>query len=147
MQGTNTETSSSPKIILTNIGVFTTNFRTPHTQSKMSATAYASEISAVDRELKRLRERMKQLRKQRETAAKPLADFMVKNGFAEYAGVKLTKIQTKAYRPRKKEVAKKYDALELFRATGIPDPEGFYAQYKETQRPAASVPQPDGFNI
>ena len=100
----------------------------------MSASAFAAEITAIDGELKNMRGRAKMLRAQRSIAAKPLATFMIQNGFEEYAGVKLSKIVQKPFQPRKKPSEKKRDALELYRAVGIPDPASFWLQHQATQK-------------
>jgi len=100
----------------------------------MNPKGYVSEIRSIEKEERRLRERARKLREQKKKAKFHLYKYMESRGLEKYDGISKQSIQPKPKTIRKKPKEKKKDALELFRLTGIPDPEGFWRDFQRTQK-------------
>lgn len=99
----------------------------------MNPDVYVNEIRSIEKEEKRLRVRQKKLREQKKKAQKHLYTYMESCGIVKYERITKKSIEPRERKVRKKAKDKKRDALELFRVTGIPDPEKFWADLKNTQ--------------
>ena len=95
--------------------------------------AYAKEIKSIRQERKRLNTKSRNLLSQQRKAEEHLYNYMVRYGLDKYDDITLKSITPKKKISRKKKAEKKQDAIELFRKTGIPDPETFWEQLQETQ--------------
>jgi len=100
----------------------------------MSADAYVSKIKTLDETIKRYNKLLKKLREQKKESQGHLYAYMVRRSLDEYKGIKLAKIAPKEAPIRKKQKDKKNDAIQLFNEIGIPDPEGFWHDFQETQK-------------
>lgn len=96
--------------------------------------AYVREIKSLNAEIKRLNTRLRKLRAQRKEKQTLLHGYMEKNNLQKYEGITIKSIRPRSSIPRKPEIAKKNDAIDLFREVGIPNPEAFYAEFKTTQK-------------
>lgn len=100
-----------------------------------SPSGYVYEIKSLRKEIKRLNDHLSVLRSQKRTAEGRLYNYMVKNNLNKYEGITLGSIKPNSEKfPRKRKSDKKRDAIQLFRDTGINDPETFWNQFLETQR-------------
>lgn len=106
----------------------------------MNPDAFVREIQSIENEERRLRTRARKLREQKRKAQAHLYEYMEKNGIERYGGVTKKSISPRQKTVRKKAKEKKKDALELFRKTGIPDPEKFWNEFQRTQK-IVSKPQ------
>ena len=95
--------------------------------------AYVREIKSICEEIKRSNTRLSTLREQRKYKQSLLYKYMVDRGLEKFEGITINSISPKAPKPRKPEVEKRKDAVELFRQAGISNPEDFYTEFKTTQ--------------
>jgi len=100
----------------------------------MNPDAYVNEIQSIEKEERRLRARAKKLREQKKVAQTHLYQYMESRGLERYKSITKKSIQPRTRRPRKKIKDRKRDALDLFRTTGIPDPEKFWQDFQRTQK-------------
>ena len=96
--------------------------------------AYVKEIKSLTDEIKRTNDRINGLREQRKSKQKLLFKYMEEHELEEYEGITINSIRPRDSIKRKPEVEKRKDAIELFRQTGIGNPEEFYLEFKNTQR-------------
>nr|QBK87092.1 MAG: uncharacterized protein LCMAC103_04360 [Marseillevirus LCMAC103] len=101
----------------------------------MSASAWIAEINNIEARKRVLRKEIKALTERARRPKQALHEFMTRNGYGQYGGVKLTKVAPGVRRPRKRPADKKADAIALFHDIGIPDPRAFYDQFQRTQKP------------
>jgi hypothetical protein len=106
------------------------------------AESYVHEINSLEPEIKRLNQRLKQLREQKKTAENHLYQYMVRHNLEKFEGKTLKKLTPKQKQTRKPLANKKADAIKLFRETGIPDPETFWLEFQQTQKLAKLEEQP-----
>ena len=95
---------------------------------------YIKEIESIKKERKRIIARSRKLFAQQKKAEKHLYDYMVSHSLEEVGGIKKKNITPREKVPRKKKKEKKKDAIDLFRQTGIPDPEKFWEDLQRTQK-------------
>jgi len=95
---------------------------------------YVKEIESIKKERKRLNTESRKLLAQQRKAEKHLYDYMVSHRLDEVEGIKKKNISPREKAPRKKKKEKKKDAINLFRQTGIPDPEKFWEDLQKTQK-------------
>jgi hypothetical protein len=100
----------------------------------MNPDAYIREIESINDALKRLNTHAKTLREKKKVTTNHLYSWMKNHDIDEYNGIKIEKIKPKEKKFRKKEKDKKEDAIRLFTEIGIPDPEGFWSEFRETQK-------------
>jgi len=100
----------------------------------MNPDVYVREIRSIEKEERRLRARAKKLREQKRKAQGYLFTYMENHGLEKYGGITRKSIRPREKIVRKKAQEKKRDALELFRMTGIPDPEKFWFDFQNTQK-------------
>lgn len=98
---------------------------------------YIREIENVEREIKRLRLKIKELKKQKMTAELHLANTMERMHITEVGKIKLEKIKPKEKVKRKSRKQQKKEALRLFQEVGIPDPETFYTELERRKKEPA----------
>ena len=106
-------------------------------RSSSTADAYIRQITDVDAALKRLNAQTKELRKKKKEAQTRLYAWMEKNGVEEYGKITIKKIAPKPPAKRKPAKKKKDDALRLFTAIGVNDPEELWEEFQKTQRAAS----------
>ncbi len=99
----------------------------------MNPDVYVNEIRSIEKEEKRLRAVQKKLREQKKKAQGYLYTHMESSGVEKYNNITKKSITPREKKVRKKAKDKKRDAIELFRLTGIPDPEKFWSDFKNTQ--------------
>lgn len=99
------------------------------------ADAYISQLSTLDKEIKRRSVALKQLRENKKKVEKRLADYMEKNGLEKYKTYTLKKLKPG---PRKKRKPKKQQRAELeavIRSIGYTyDPSSLIDQIEATRR-------------
>ena len=100
----------------------------------MNIDSYFRERQSIDAEIKRMNDRLKQLRQQKKEAETNMYKYMEANNMKNYKGIKIEKIKPKVPIKRKPEKDKKKDAVDLFRGAGLPQPENFYEEFKKTQK-------------
>ena len=100
----------------------------------MNPAVYVAEIKSIEKEEKRLRTRQRKLRLQKKRAQAYLYTYLESQGIEKYDGITKKSIQPREKKTRKKIKDKKKDAMELFRMTGIPDPEKFWTDFQTTQK-------------
>jgi len=93
--------------------------------------AYIREIDSVDKELKRMNIKIKQLRAQKKAKQELLYKYMVKNKIEKYKNKTISSVRPKECTHRKTEAQKKEESIKIFRDAGIENPEEFYLEYKE----------------
>jgi hypothetical protein len=91
------------------------------------------EIQSIDKELKRLSQMAKKLREQKKKHQTIILNYMDKIGIDKWEKYDASKLNPEK-KTRKKAVEKKKDAIELFRRIGVPQPETFYNEFKQTQK-------------
>jgi len=98
----------------------------------MSTVSYVNEINSIEKEIKRLTDRLKQLRMQKKIANEKLCSYMSKYNLESIGDGKNTiyynKIQPKSRKKTKPKKDRKEESVKLFRDMGIPDPLGFFDQ-------------------
>ena len=102
----------------------------------MNPGVYVTEIRSIEKEEKRLRARQKKLREQKKKAQAHLYTYLDTRGIEKCGGITKKSVQPREKKVRKKTKDRKKDALELFRTTGIPDPEKFWNDFQNTQKKA-----------
>jgi predicted nuclease with TOPRIM domain len=102
--------------------------------SLATAPSIAQEIKRIRKELKRLGDRAKELREQKQKSEERLYNIMKRNDLKDVEGIKRSTIAPKVRTKRKKESDKKRDAVNLFNEVGITDTEWFWNRLKETQK-------------
>lgn len=100
----------------------------------MNPSGYINEINSITEDLKRRDAVSKKLREQKKIAQGRLYDYMKNNNIAEYQGIKASSIAPKPKKILKTKEEKKDDAIALFRAKGVHDPEDFYEKFIKTQK-------------
>jgi hypothetical protein len=91
-------------------------------------------LQSINDALKRNKEHGKKMRNEKRIVSERLYKTMKRHGFEEYGGIKIKNIEPKPKAVRKKLKHKKSDAVALFSQVGIPDPEGFWMEFQETQK-------------
>ena len=99
-------------------------------------------INEINSELRRLNTRVKELRELRKKQERSLYSAMKALNVESSGGYTKKSLESKygtltentSDKIRRTKKIKTTEALELFRQTGIPDPEGFLKNYKATQR-------------
>lgn len=97
-------------------------------------TDQVSRITAIDSEIKRLQNRIKELKIERSKSSAILLKTMDRTGKDEIGGIKRSKIEKKPRKPTKPITQKKKDAIDLFSKTGIQNPEKFWEELQKTQK-------------
>lgn len=95
--------------------------------------AYVREINDLTTEIKRLKEHGDNLKSQRKVKQSYLRKYMEKNNLDKYEGITLKSITPRAPSLIKPKNKKKQDAIDLFRAQGIPEPEAFWERLESTR--------------
>lgn len=98
-----------------------------------SPNAYVREIKSIRKERKRILAKSKSLLQQQKEAERHLYNYMIRNGCDTCDGITIKSITPKEKVVRKKKAKKKEDAIDLFRKSGIIDPEDFWNQLQATQ--------------
>jgi hypothetical protein len=98
------------------------------------ADGYVRDLKALEKALSELKEKKKQLESAKKRKEAQLYQYMERTGIQEYKGIKKKKIQPKERTKRKPESQKRNDAIRLFREIGVPNAEGFYNEFRKTQR-------------
>ena len=96
--------------------------------------SYVREIDSLTTEIKRLNERLKQLRKQKKGTEGHLYNYMTRQNIEKYGNVTRKSITPREKKSRKPDTVKRQDAIALFREVGIPNPEEFWEEFKSTQK-------------
>jgi hypothetical protein len=113
-------------------------------RSSSTADAYIRQITDVDAALKRLNAQTKELRKKKKDAQTRLHAWMEKNKVDEYGKISIKKIAPKPPAKRKPAKKKKDDALRLFTAIGVNDPEELWEEFQRTQKVISEpIEEPD----
>lgn len=105
----------------------------------MSVDSYLREIHTLDIEIKRVNDRAKALRTQKQTAKTHLYNYMKRHNLQQVQdGTKVITINQclppKARAKAKPKKARVQEAIELFRMAGIPNPDSFYEEFEATQK-------------
>ena len=100
----------------------------------MNGKSYVNEIRSIDRELKILNARAKNLRLQKKASQGHLYKYMKTRNLEEFENIKIKSVAPKQPKPRKPLKARMTDAIDLFRDAGIPDPDGFWQEFQTTQK-------------
>lgn len=100
------------------------------------ARGYVRSINSLQQEINRSSEHLSKLRNERKKTYQKLYDWMERNNVEEVEGIKKTKVKpkTESEFSRKKKKDKVKDGINLFRDVGLPDPEGFYFEFQQTQK-------------
>lgn len=96
--------------------------------------AYVQEINSLKAEIKRLNMYIKGLREQKKQKEGYLYNYMKKHQITKFEGITIKSITPRTPIKRKSESQKRQDAIDLFKMTGIPNPEEFWKQFKGTQK-------------
>lgn len=99
----------------------------------MSGESYVNTIKSIDKELKRRREGIKKLNEEKKLNQRYLYQWMKSRGIDQLGGITLKSIEPKEKVIRKKPSEKKSEAIKLFHQIGVPDPQGFWEEFKKTQ--------------
>lgn len=105
----------------------------------VNPNGYIKEIESIKKERKRLNNQSRKLLAQQRNAENHLYTYMNSHHLEEFGGIKKKTIAPKEKLPRKKKKEKKKDAIDLFRQTGIPDPEKFWEDLQKTQKANESI--------
>ena len=98
------------------------------------ADSYAREITSLDQEIKRLNAHLRGLRQQRKAAQERLYNHMNRNNLQKVGKITMRRVAPRKKTPRKPESIKRQDAIKLFKNIGVPQPEQFWREFKETQK-------------
>jgi len=98
------------------------------------SAGYVREYKSIDKEIKRLSENLKSLRKQKGIVGNKIYHIMNEYHLGEIDGIKKKQLTPKTPVVRKKLKDKKNDAIHLFHQYGIPNPEEFWNELQDTQK-------------
>lgn len=102
------------------------------------ANSYVSQINRLNKEIQRLNKRIRDLRAERRRHESHLLSYLESTGGERAGNFTVKSLRTRLgkgpTRTRKKETEKRRDAIALFREVGVPNPETFYKEFKDTQR-------------
>lgn len=104
----------------------------------MQSSTYINELTSLDKEIKRLSDRLKELRLQRKRTSGNLYNYMVRNNL-DTVGHDKTAISIKTIEPKdrkktKPKKARRNDTINLCREVGIPNPTAFFEQLEALKR-------------
>lgn len=99
-----------------------------------AAKARANEINSIKTEIDRLTKHIKVLRVRKKKSEMLLAKQMRQQNITEIEGIKLKSIEPKPRTKLKPKKQRRVESIQLFRDTGVPDPEGFWNKLQSLQK-------------
>ncbi len=107
-----------------------------------SADYHIQQIKKLDAEAARLNGLLKQLRLQKKEHQRRIHEYMSRRNLTEYRGIKIRTVTPKPPVKRRPKKERDRAAIEICRATGIPDPENFIKQFKAAQAASSTGSYP-----
>ena len=104
----------------------------------MSSSSYINEINSLDKEIKRLNDRLKQLRMQRKNASNNLYNYMNSHNIDSVGygkdSISIKTVEPKTRKKIKPKKERKNETINLCREIGIPNPLEFFEKLEAIKR-------------